>query len=317
MATITELFESGVGDTVTVGGEASVSRMFLVVVDAPKSGQRETPADVVLRDKSLGASAVPVGSPHPGGWDNDRAGLVASKYTIEEHIDYLTYRVRVEYAPRINFTMDAGEQWTFSYSSGFGTKQLASILATQDPVTGQLLDPPQVVDIGPHVYDENKEGHYVTTASNKVRKWVLVENKRRIQPVEFTYPIGTMTLTRQLRNYTAGLHTYLLQQRNRINDDQFLTRPPGTLKFVGPNVQSQFALAPNSDQRGVIWDISLTFEDNEEGWFHVLYDTWIEPDTGEEVAVIDERNNEIQWQRYKLYLGYGFGNMLSVVNAYA
>jgi len=320
MASATELFDSGDGDTISDRDEATVTRRFHVVVDAPSSGVRESPADYVLRSTTLlGSSAVPVGSPHPSGQKYDRAGLYAATYTTRR-VSYLNHIVEVGYRPPLIFNFDKKVPWNFSFSPGFGTKRANSIYATIDPITGQPLSTPRWVDIGPKVYpgpyDAQGEYQFHTTTSNGTKWWGNPAGNRRIQGADVTYPIGTMTLNRQLSFYPSFIHSFVLALRNRTNTDKFLERPKGYLKFVGPQISS----AQSPESRGTIWDITLLFEDSDEGWDIEIQDTWTEASTGEEVPVLRTGGgvvNEGQFTKYKYYNDIPFGALLGTLEAYA
>lgn len=322
MASVEELFDTGTGDSVSDREGAAANRIFKVVVDAPAAGRREDPADFVLRDPSLaGRDAVPLGSLHPSGSAKDRAGLHAYRYTVEEHLTYLTYRVRVDYTAPLVFEFEPRVPWTMNYSSGFGTKRATSITVTHDPLTGALLDTPTVVDIGPHVYKKDEDGLFHTSTSTVNQKWRREPApgggfKRSIKGADVSFPVGSMTVSRTLRLYPPAIHSYVLALRNRVNNDTFLTRPPGTLKFVGPNVSSRIGLVPGMTTEGVLWDIDLVFEDNDEGWLLFIQDIWNEPETGESVSYLDEANT-IQFSEYTYYNDYSYEAMLAVLNGYA
>jgi len=325
MASATELLESGEGDMVSDRDGANASRLFHVVVDAPASGQREDPADFVLRSVTLlGRSAVPLGSLHPSGYPKDRAGLFSYRYTVEARLSYLNYRVRVDYTAPLNFEFEPHVNWSFSYQSGFGTKNATYIIATEDPITGEPLDRAVRTPIGPFVYNldgSDSPQYYTVNSTSNGRKGLKRPNDtdRTIQGADVSYPIGSMSLSRTLRQYPSYLHSELLAKRNTINNDMFLTRPPGTLKFAGPNVSSRIGLIPGMTTQGRLWDVELIFEDNDEGWFIEIEDVYVDNETGEQSPVTEDVAGEpqIQFSRYKYYYDISYGQMVNYVGAFA
>jgi len=325
MASATELFESGDGDSISDRGDASVSRLFHVVVDAPATGKREDPPDFVLRSTALvGRSAVPVGSPHPSSDAKDRAGLFAARYTQEKRVAPQNYIVRVDYMPAVTFDFSRSVPWLFSFSPGFGTKRISS---GADEFGSNI-------DIGPRQYesvaDEAPAGYsatYIDANNKSVTKRLVRAGGRRIEGADATIPIGTMTLTRQLKLYPEHLHTYMLEIRNHKNADEFLARPAGRLKFVGPTVSSSVAPAGSGlvATDGLVWDVTLTFEDTEDvagvsvpgaaaEFDHVVQDVFEK--NGQTVPILDG-SGLTQLTYYKLYPRFSFSAMMAVLNAYA
>lgn len=352
MATVIELKDSGVGDSISDRGSVSVSRLFGVTVDSPATGQPQDPADFVLRSRTLVTTGthIPLGSPHPLA-AKDRAGLVAATYTIEEHPGPLDWIVRVGYAPPATFDFSPKIPWLFSYSPGFGTRVATEIRTTTDPRTGVPLDTAKTEAIGPLVYHPDDEGRFLATFPGTeetngeptlIKLRVDPKDKRRIQGKDVTFPIGTMTLSRQLKSYTEGLHDFLMNHRNMTNTFRFLTRDRGRLKFVGPEVSSSPAPTESSSAGtsfrkgkrtvGLVWNVTLHFEDTNDVFeFPVngrlrTYDFAIQ-DTLEQggvtVPIEDTQSsnpfppNAIQISYYKYYFDYPFENILGVLNSYA
>lgn len=336
MASATELFESGDGDSISDRGDANVMRLFHVVVDVPDEGIREVLADFVLRSEALVGvgNAVQLGDPHPAGFAQDRFGLYAARFTVEQRVAPQNFIVRVDYMPSANYNFGT-VPWLFSFSPGFGTRRATSIeMRGFDPVTGRTLRGVTHTDIGPKQYEREENGRYTATVIDSDgamhhRRFRLGEG-RRIEGTDVTFPIGSMTLSRPLNSYTETLHAFLMGQRNKTNTHLFLTRGPGRLKFVGPSVSSSTAAAGGSQSSGLSWDITLHFEDTEDvvdinvGGGRIvpfgfqLQDVWEE--FGQTVAMRDSESDppgDSQINYYKLYEDYPFDRLLSVLNAYA
>jgi hypothetical protein len=264
-------------------------------------------------------TAVPLGEPHPDGWKKNRAGLYASKYTKQEDLSApQEYIVRVDYAAPLVFPFSAGVPWTFSFSPGFGTRRANSVWTDVDPDTGVRLPSPIEVDIGPREYSNKGEGQFIYRAVTSEETYELrrLGTERRIEGADVTFPIGSLSLSKTLNFYPEALHEYVLSQRNKTNSFRFLGRPPGMLKFVGPSVTSRIGQGSRLTVEGIVWQVDLLFEDNDEGSLITVQDTFIEQKTGEQVAIKDTAGTR-QLTHYKYYHDVRFDAMISVLEAYA
>jgi len=311
MATVTELFDSGDGDMVSISNSAQVSRHFLVVVDTPSAGQLDDPPQYVITDGAKVSNPIEVGSAHPKIWD-----MYAADYTNEKRVKPQTYVVRVDYAPPASYNLDNTSPWAFSFSPGFGTKQATYITERKGKTSTDIV-------MGPRVFNKDTNGAYRAYLPGELGEPSVVYLStngvdRRVQPADVTYPIGTMTLSRQLRRYTQSIHTYLMSFRNYTNSDYFFTRPPGPLKFVGPNVVSTFGVPQGGTVAQVLWNVDLIFEDSDEGFKITYQEVWEED--GVEVPIVEllrDGRRDPQISQYTYYYSFWFSKILGMLDTYA
>jgi hypothetical protein len=117
-----------------------------------------------------------------------------------------------------------------------------------------------------------------------------------------------------LKEYRPEIHTWVLSLRNTTNTNTFLGRPPGLVKFVGPQVSSRIGQSGRVTPDGILWDVTLVFEDSDEGHIITVQDVWVEK--GETVAITDLQDSE-QLTHYKYYRDEPFESLLAVLEAYA
>jgi hypothetical protein len=322
MASVEELEGSGEGSFTSDRDGAAAPRLFLVTVDAPAAGRREDPADYVIQISSLldePRNAVTMGSPHPDGWKKNRGGLFASRFTVVEDLSAPQKSiVRVDYAEALVFPFSRGVPWTFSFSPGFGTQKAIRVSTDTDPDTGAPLGQTVTIPIGPRNYaqpeGDSTGAFHANTSLGRIE--LVRQEGRRVVGADVTFPIGTLNLFKTLKTYPEQLHQFVLAQRNKTNTNHWLGRPPGVIKFVGPQVSSHIGQSGRASADGMLWDVNLLFEDNDEGYSIHVQDIFKGGTSTDEVAVLDAQN---VWQTtvYKYYPDYPFETLLAVLEAYA
>lgn len=248
MASVTELFESRIGDVSADRVGYGASRLYKVVVDTVG----DNPDDVLRDPDAVGNDAVPFGMPHP-----TRVGLHAAFYATERRLASRTYLVRIIYAPPLMFGTEENP-WEYSWSPGLGTTMTAF------DVNGE--------PIGPSQYSKSNTGSFHVSIPQEEGPNKVTNLKRDsftpafLQEIQRSIPAGSFTLARTFVGLNPNVIATLSMLATMVNRLPFWSYPIGKIQFVGPAVQAGIGTDPATNTIGFIWRVALIFEWNRLGF---------------------------------------------------
>jgi len=240
MAAARELWESRIGDVSADRAGFGGQRLFLVTIDAVG----DNPDDTLRDPEAVGGDlAVPFGAPHP-----KRVGLFAAFYLTEQRLSSYKYKVRVIYAPPVDFTTPANP-WELSYSPGFGTEN-AKYDYRGVPIGPASYSP---VTPGPGAPPENPAGELFTVrlpaTPRKASETIYlqrddgnpdepVRKPAFLTPVERAVPMGSFSLSRTFSGLTTDGMASLAMLGGTVNSEPFMGFRARQVRFVGPYAQA-------------------------------------------------------------------------------
>ncbi len=300
MATVTEIFESGEGDSDGFGGTFA-TRRFNVRLVATDTDSFTGELDDVNNPIAPIAARYPLGSPH-----NIVPGLIAWNHSKprRKRSTFGFWVVEIDYETPLILNVPPTDQWQIRYNTAIETEQMVRAFLLD--ARGRRIGDRQV-PVGGRAYRAPKDGETPaqffgdTVAGGK--ELVRVESDDIVTPADVSRFAAVTGFS--LRRTVANMNTSQTNAADSFvalaNAQIFFGKGPGRV-LIGPyTIDSRSGKLPNQIQlaEGTVFDVELNFLVNRNGWTVTrIFDTFAD---GEYRVTVKDNQGVEQFRDFETY----------------